>query len=179
MSHPPSPDTRIATAPASGSKRQETDPGHGSRGAPFGRLCPAIRAPASYRVAALAGLSARIVSRWGTLSQRRGHRGGCHPWVKRTTSFGGSWLRSSVSLRIFGSTSRPWRSERVCRRGTTSLPCCGETRSTRGRRPTVEREAAPGPKRRRRLRGPSSFWTAFRADAARNSPHFLTAPLCR
>ena len=49
---------RTATAPASGSIRVNPAPGYGSRRAPFGNVRqrnPAIRAPASYRLAALAG----------------------------------------------------------------------------------------------------------------------------
>jgi len=36
MFAPPSPDTRIATAPASAASSLLTDPGHGSQRAPFG-----------------------------------------------------------------------------------------------------------------------------------------------
>ena len=53
MSQPPSPDTRIATAPAP-ARSIATDPDHGSiehRSVDD----PAIRAPASYRAVALAG----------------------------------------------------------------------------------------------------------------------------
>ena len=38
MFEPPSPDTRIVTAPASAASSLLTDPGHGSQRAPFGQL---------------------------------------------------------------------------------------------------------------------------------------------
>jgi hypothetical protein len=56
MSRPPSPDTQIATAPASMSLQQDPTPttAHEST---VRHGHPAIRAPASYRVAAVAGPS--------------------------------------------------------------------------------------------------------------------------
>ena len=48
----PLPHSRTATASAS-IGCSTTDPGHGSRGAPFGRVRPAILAVASYRMAAV------------------------------------------------------------------------------------------------------------------------------
>jgi hypothetical protein len=53
----PSPDARIATAPASGLTGERPDPSHNSREHRSANYSPAIRAPASYRVAALAGSS--------------------------------------------------------------------------------------------------------------------------
>jgi hypothetical protein len=54
MPHPPSPDTRTATAPALAQQRQPT-PATAREGTVRVAMTPAIRAGASYRVAALAG----------------------------------------------------------------------------------------------------------------------------
>ena len=65
----PSPDTRIATAPAR--LLVKPDPGHGSRGAPFGLCGPAIRAAASYRVAALAGPGGTLIPAFENFTPRQ------------------------------------------------------------------------------------------------------------
>jgi hypothetical protein len=49
MAQPPSPDTRIATTPASRPIRERPDPSHDSRGAPFGKS-PATHATAFSRI---------------------------------------------------------------------------------------------------------------------------------
>jgi hypothetical protein len=56
------PSTRIATAPASAQTARNTDPGHGSTEHRSACVYPAIRAPACYRLAVLAGPSAAITS---------------------------------------------------------------------------------------------------------------------
>jgi hypothetical protein len=53
---------------------EKADPGHGSRGGPFGMSSPAIRTPASYRLAALAGPSAACPCSLAAMTARLPHR---------------------------------------------------------------------------------------------------------